>query len=166
MCGKNARRIPDDQLPDHVAELWECECGLTHRDDGPAMRLKSGIVCWYKWGRKHRDDDLPALYHEHDSALPRCTAWYQDGDLSRTSGPALITEEGDEYWYYRGLMHRIDGPAIILYCDSRNEETQEVYYVMDVPYNDMDEYMNAVRVFCEAEGSVPSDRKIKAARVR
>ena len=35
------------------------------------------------------------------------------GETHRTTGPAIIQPNGDEYWYQNGKRHRIDGPAVV-----------------------------------------------------
>lgn len=39
--------------------------------------------------------------------------WYQNGQLHREDGPAIIWANGDKHWYKNGKCHRKDGPAII-----------------------------------------------------
>ena len=43
------------------------------------------------------------------------TVFYRNaqGQTHRTTGPAIILSNGDEYWYQNGKRHRIDGPAVI-----------------------------------------------------
>jgi hypothetical protein len=38
--------------------------------------------------------------------------WYNNNQLHREDGPAVIYNNGDESWYLNGLCHREDGPAI------------------------------------------------------
>ena len=35
------------------------------------------------------------------------------GETHRTTGPAIIQPNGDEYWLQNGRYHRTDGPAVI-----------------------------------------------------
>ncbi len=60
-----------------------------HKEDGPAIALKSG----------------------YDS-------WYLDGELHRIGGPATFDERTIEYWKH-GKRHNLDGPAIIWVDGSR-----------------------------------------------
>jgi len=39
--------------------------------------------------------------------------WFNNGDLHRTNGAAIIHASGDQCWYKNGLCHRTDGAAII-----------------------------------------------------
>jgi hypothetical protein len=39
-------------------------------------------------------------------------AWYQDDELHRLDGPAVIGPGGDKHWFQNGQRHRIDGPAV------------------------------------------------------
>lgn len=39
-------------------------------------------------------------------------AWYLDGKLHRTDGPAVETPRGFREWYRNGVRHRDDGPAM------------------------------------------------------
>ena len=35
------------------------------------------------------------------------------GQTHRTTGPAIIRPNGDEYWYQYDKLHRTDGPAVV-----------------------------------------------------
>ena len=39
--------------------------------------------------------------------------WYQNGQLHRTDGPAVIYPDGTQEWWINGQCHREDGPALI-----------------------------------------------------
>tara|TARA_R110002096_G_C14661910_1_gene728322 strand:- start:14648 stop:14944 length:297 start_codon:yes stop_codon:yes gene_type:complete len=39
--------------------------------------------------------------------------WYQNGQLHRDDGPAVITAMNRQEWYQNGQLHRDDGPAVI-----------------------------------------------------
>ena len=39
-------------------------------------------------------------------------AWYINGLLHRTDGPAFEYANGDRAWWVNGQLHRLDGPAI------------------------------------------------------
>ena len=43
------------------------------------------------------------------------TVFYRNaqGQTHRTTGPAIIQPNGDEYWLQNGRYHRTDGPAVI-----------------------------------------------------
>jgi len=38
---------------------------------------------------------------------------FENGELHRIDGPAIICDDGREEWWYEGKLHRKDGPAII-----------------------------------------------------
>jgi hypothetical protein len=65
---------------------------------------------WYKNGKHHRDNDLPAVITVAGSQY-----WYQNGQQHRDNDlPAVITAGRDQYWYKNGKIHRDnDLPAII-----------------------------------------------------
>lgn len=56
---------------------------ILHREDGPAIELKSGSKLWYFNGNFHRED-----------------------------GPAIEWGDGTKEWYVNGKRHREDGPSI------------------------------------------------------
>ena len=39
--------------------------------------------------------------------------WFEDGDLHKKDGPAILFAGGNEVWYRDGRCHRADGPAEI-----------------------------------------------------
>lgn len=43
----------------------------------------------------------------------KITRWFQNGQLHREDGPAMICPYGSQYWFRHGLAHREDGPAVI-----------------------------------------------------
>ena len=57
--------------------------------------------------------------------------WYDNDELHREDGPAIITSHGSHHWYYRGYLHRDDGPAVIL-PDGRVEYWQHGVKVSEV----------------------------------
>jgi hypothetical protein len=67
------------------------------------------VIVWYRDGKIHRDDDLPAMVSEDGSQ-----AWYIDGELHREDDkPAIIRENGDTEWYWNGRLNREDDkPAV------------------------------------------------------
>ena len=38
---------------------------------------------------------------------------YQNGELHRVNGPAVINADGTQEWYQHDKLHRDDGPAVI-----------------------------------------------------
>ena len=70
---------------------------------------KYGSELWYKDGKLHRDNDLPAITHT-DSRK----GWYQNGLLHRDGDLPAITSDNSSRWYKDGELHRDnDLPAII-----------------------------------------------------
>ncbi len=69
--------------------------------------LNRAVGYWYQDGELHRDDG-PAII-EPDGTQH----WYQHGELHRDDGPARIWLDGKQHWYQHGKLHRDDGPAII-----------------------------------------------------
>jgi hypothetical protein len=68
----------------------------------------NGDKYWYKYGKLHRDHDLPAIIRKNGTKI-----WYQNGLKHRSmDAPAVQTFEANEY-YVNGLLHRYnDLPAI------------------------------------------------------
>ena len=72
-----------------------------------------GTQRWYdRDGRRHRDDDLPAVIWS-GSDFPVCTtffgckSWYQHGKCHREGNlPALVFSNGDQMWYTHGVCTR------------------------------------------------------------
>ena len=66
---------------------------------------------WYRDGKLHRDNDLPAMIRALGTQK-----WYKDGKLHREGDlPAVIWANGTQNWYKYGKQHR-DGdlPAEII----------------------------------------------------
>lgn len=84
---------------------------------------------WYKDGKKHRGNDLPAVIYGIKS---RNLRWYENGKKNREDAPAYINigeetdKNGDEIWemrwYKEGLKHREKGPAVV-----KSDGTMEWY---------------------------------------
>jgi hypothetical protein len=86
--------------------------GLLHSyQDEPAIVADNGTYkVWYKQGKIHRDNDLPAI-----SRNESYQEWYKDGELHRDGDlPAIIGSDNHQEWYVNGEVHR-DGdlPAVI-----------------------------------------------------
>ena len=85
--------------------------GKYHRDnDLPAIILINGCQYWYKNGLQHRDNDLPAVIEANGDLY-----WYINGKCHRDNDlPAVIYTDGTKKWFKNGLRHRDnDLPAII-----------------------------------------------------
>ena len=92
-------------------KLWY-KNGKAHRDnDLPAVIWKDGAQFWFQNGKCHRDNDLPAIIYSNENKY-----WYKDGNIHRDNDlPAIIyAVNGNQYWYKDGNIHRDnDLPAII-----------------------------------------------------
>lgn len=84
--------------------------GKKHRDnDLPAIVHSDGSQKWYQDGECHRDGDLPACV-EADGTQE----WYQNGECHRDDDlPAVVYAAGHRVWYQRGQMHRLGNPAYL-----------------------------------------------------
>jgi hypothetical protein len=84
---------------------------LSRENDLPSL-VDQNIKRWYKNGKQHRDNDLPAYVNEENGTV----AWRQDGLRHRENDkPAYICKDlGMFEWFQRGKHHR-DGnnPAVI-----------------------------------------------------
>lgn len=87
--------------------------GLLHSlNDIPFRELVS--ESWYRHGKLHRDNDLPAMIFTDGSC-----EWYKDDKLHRDNDmPALIYSTGTNEWYRDGKLHRDnDLPASIIHAN-------------------------------------------------
>ena len=77
---------------------------------------QNGDQFWYKNGKYHRDNDLPAVISKDGDQF-----WYKNGKRHRDNDlPAFITVNGHQYWYQNGLKHRDnDLPAAIMSCGTQ-----------------------------------------------
>jgi len=83
--------------------------GVFHRQgDKPTKIFKNGEKHWYKRGKLHRDNDLPAIISND------CQVWFKNSKRHRENDqPAIIWGEGTKEWYQNDKRHRENGPAII-----------------------------------------------------
>jgi hypothetical protein len=85
--------------------------GKYHRDnDLPAIIQSNGDKYWYKDGLMHRDNDLPAVVLSNGNKF-----WYQYGKYHRDNDlPAIALLNGNQHWYQNGKLHRENNmPAVI-----------------------------------------------------
>ena len=66
-----------------------------------------GTQRWYQNGQLHRLDG-PAVIRANGTQR-----WYQNDQLHRLDGPAVIYENGTQDWFQNDQLHRLDGPAVI-----------------------------------------------------
>jgi hypothetical protein len=69
---------------------------MTELKQGRWVEL-NGVVRFYKDGKLHRDNELPAV--EYPSGIKY---WMKDGKGHRLTGPAEIYPEGEEGYYING----------------------------------------------------------------
>lgn len=82
-------------------------------DDKPAYYDVDSI--WYKYGRKHRDNNLPAFI-----SIDGLMTWMKEGKIHRDNLPAEV--DYDEIRYYQnGLLHRDGGLPAIIHIDGGKE---------------------------------------------
>ena len=88
-----------------------CRHVLPHSYGDVPFEDWSGLRCWYRDGKIHRDGDLPARIKVDGSQ-----SWYKEAKLHRDNDlPAEIRADGTQWWYKDGKIHR-DGdlPAATL----------------------------------------------------
>jgi len=79
--------------------------GKFHKDnDLPAITWADGTQLWFRNGRLHRDNDLPAVIYACGTQK-----WFRNGNLHRDNDlPAIIWSVGDREWYCNGTCYRKD----------------------------------------------------------
>jgi len=92
--------------------------GKLHCEDGPAEIDNYRIQYWYNNGELHRLDG-PAIIDD----LYSVEEWYVNGQMHRLDGPARIWEDGDMEWWVNGELHNPNGPAVV-YANGKKE-----YYI-------------------------------------
>jgi hypothetical protein len=90
----------------------------SHEDDVPEdfsgiAQWPDGTKFWFENGEIHREDG-PAIIWADGS-----TEWEWRGQLHRVGGPAIEYADGTKQWWKNGLLHREDGPAIERFNDVR-----------------------------------------------
>jgi len=79
--------------------------GNLHSYNDKPAKTENGVKYWYKHGRLHRGNDLPAEISPTGNK-----SWYWEGRLHRIGNPAHISG-GSISYYCNGELHRFDGPA-------------------------------------------------------
>jgi len=67
---------------------------------------KNNDIAWFKNGKIHRTDG-PAF-----ELINGSKEWWLNGKHHRTDGPAIERADGSNSWWLNGVLHRTDGPAI------------------------------------------------------
>ena len=74
------------------------ENGNIHSYDDLPAKTYRGNREWYRHGKLHRDNDLPAF-----NSVRGDKEWYQHGKRHRDVGPAVVRRDGVCSWYRHGL---------------------------------------------------------------
>jgi hypothetical protein len=119
--------IKDDKLyNDDGDELSLVLTKTVNSQDDKAYRIDSkGNKKWYKHGKLHRDNDLPAIENANgekewyidgkrhrDNAKPACEYqtskwWYKNDSLNRDNDlPSVEYDNGCKYWHKDNIHHR------------------------------------------------------------
>ena len=75
--------------------------GLLHSFDGqPALVVNGRHQEWYKDGKLHREDDLPAIMN------PYYQEWWINGKRHRDGNRPAIIDSDIQEWWKNGFLHR------------------------------------------------------------
>jgi hypothetical protein len=86
--------------------IWVSEDFMGNSEETYEAKRFEDRIEYYKDGKVHRDDDLPAIeWNDGDKY------WYQKGQLHRLNGPSVESMNGAKIWHQNGLLHRLNGPA-------------------------------------------------------
>ena len=67
-----------------------------------SYECRHGHQYWYRNGKLHRDNDLPAIIYSNGTCV-----WFQNGRKYREGDqPAAIYADGTQHWYKNGRLHR------------------------------------------------------------
>lgn len=98
--------------------------------DREYRKYKNGDEKWYKDGKLHRDNDLPAIIEIFDNEKLFHEAWYMNGKRHRKYNHASVfyyhhsNGKKFESWWKNGELHREEGPAYIEYFEDDNVEKE------------------------------------------
>ena len=85
--------------------------GRKHRDDDLPAEISVGNQYWFKNGKLYRDNDLPTAIHLNGDRF-----WHKNNNLHRDNDlPAVILSNGTQYWFKNGVKYR---QILVLICDS------------------------------------------------
>jgi hypothetical protein len=104
----NVKLLEEYKIDEYGNQFWY-KNGKRHRDnDLPAVIETNGIQIWYKNGKKHREHDLPAEIYPNGDQF-----WYKNGQLHRDNDLPAVISSRYQGWYKNGLSHRDnDLPAV------------------------------------------------------
>lgn len=140
---------------------------------GKAVWEKEGVTAWYRNGKLHREDDLPAFVSELE------VSWFIDGKRHREGNRhAQIQANGFKGFYVNNKLHREDGQAYEagkfskyylngIYYPTK-EDWQKAKYQLGidkVPYNLVDEAKQEVSYRIARKQLVTITRKFLAEQV-
>jgi hypothetical protein len=92
-----------------LVEANKNECTCTTDPDGSKG--------WYKYGKLHRDGDLPAVEYPNGTKK-----WFKNGVLHRDNDlPAVEYPNGTKKWFVGGECTRANGKPAITYSNGRRE---------------------------------------------
>lgn len=86
--------------------------GLPHRDNGPALMVRTGERRWYQHGDLHRLDGPAVELGDYTETGDFKREWWVDGKRHRDDGPAFVNGSNVTQWWVEGKNHRVDGPAV------------------------------------------------------
>lgn len=115
-------------------------CTVLHSfDDNPSCKSRNKSE-WYRNGKLHRENDLPARLITDDNEQPTLEAYFYNGKFHRENDePAYIVtncykiwynhgdiqhilwNDGAEKWFKNGLLHREGGLPALIHADGTNE---------------------------------------------
>lgn len=149
---------PERVIDEDGTERWLLD-GNLHRKGAPAVVHPNGIEEWRRDGKLHREDGpaliVPAdIYERVDyeyepikavtvAALEGTSsedlqlygpgwAWFENGELHRSDGPAVEDTRRRVYgkrtaYYFRGALHREEGPALEILDDEDEGDSRHWY---------------------------------------
>jgi len=78
------------------------------------MKKPPVLTDWGFLASPLRNNLTEQLYHPLTKQVEYANgdkAWYLNGELHRTDGPAVERTNGSKAWYLNDKRHRVDGPA-------------------------------------------------------
>lgn len=106
------------ETPSSSHEMIWYKDGKIHRDDDlPARITTNGDLEWWYEGKSHRTDDRAAYICSNGHS----EWWFNDQLHRELDKPAIITETGEKQWWKYGKQHREDGKPAIIKSDGTKE---------------------------------------------
>ena len=109
--------------------------GKRHREnDLPAIELKNGDKYWFKNDKRHRENDLPAIEYSNGTKY-----WYKNGERHRDNDkPAIELKNGNKFWHKNGKLLKVEIEGVkIDYCKNCKDfcflnKLEECKYYLEV----------------------------------